>query len=223
MKIYGLLSWYDEDSELLTKSIKAALEAGVDYLVACDGKYDSYPGEEKFSPEGNYQAIHEAVGSQEYSTWQCEVAGNEVEKRNFMLQCAWMNGAQPDDWLLVFDADHIWETTFTFRRLLELADEDFAEVAFTDSPNPDEIPGSWYEARLLNRAVHGMRYINNHYTIELPHKGISSTLRAGKSTLPALDLRDVARVRHVVDSRDFDRRSKQALYYRARHEEGFEN
>ena len=222
MKIIACLSYFDEDPDLLTECIGRLKEVGVDHLVAVDGPYDLYPAERQVSPFETVRAILDACGSQGpdvtlrgKSGWE----GNEVEKRNYMLEVA-LSIAEEGDWLLVVDADHMWELiepeSGSLKERLGVTSLDVAEVGFADWLGSDP---NWYEARLLNRAVPGMHYVGAHWRLRFPDGKDSAVLRNGAKAgdKETLDLRSFARVRHLVYQLSPERRERQAKYYQERH------
>lgn len=236
-RIIGMLSFFDEDPSLLRESVSRAMKIGIDHLLAYDGPYDLRPHAVQKSPADCYTAIHDAVygGGIPANTgrswdWRDKGdwgAGNEVEKRNAMLEHA-LRIAEEGDWLLVFDSDHMWEKTYEWIDLghilgLTPRDDVVAEVAFADCAI-DEIDPSWYEACLLYRAVPGMRYEGAHWRIRFLDGTVSTTLRTEQErhTAPTLDLRDFFRVRHIVYQAGEERRARQTSWYEQRDGLGLE-
>lgn len=228
MKLIAMLSWFDEDPELLEECISRVRALGVDHLVAVDGPYDLYPAERQQSPYEPFKAILDAsagigVTMRNKASW----SGNEVEKRNFMLGLA-LGVADRDDWLLVVDSDHMWEARrsddLPLKMLLEMTTLDFAEVSISDEA-PDVQDPHTYPARLLMRAIPGMRYDGAHYRIRLPdgRKSLALRTEAEESTATALDLHDRFLVRHLVFHLSAERRDRQTIYYRGRDGGGVES
>lgn len=216
MKLIGMLCFYDEDPDLLEMSVQRAFDVGVDFLVAGDGPYALYPNRDPISPMVCHAVIRFISGDRVSFVNPTSWAGNEVEKRNAILSHA-LELADPGDWLLVFDADHLWACSGSLKAALATTGHDFAEVLFADGRLPDGAP-AWYEARLLNRAIPGMHYDGAHWRIRLPDGTTSPTLRAGAADTdgPALDLRAMASVWHAVHELPPERRARQATYYSKR-------
>lgn len=232
MKIHAMLNFYGEDPDLLHACVTAVCKAGVDSVLALDGPYASYPHEGKLeSSREAFMAIADAAGEQGADSIVCASPGvwegDEVAKRNEMLRVLvsdfFMFGTIElgRDWLLVVDADHMWEIDegFDLKHHLERTQHNFAEVSFSDQVVQTG-PHSWYELRLLMRALPGMKYVGNHYTTVMPD-GSSSNLRR-KGSASALDLTEHVRVRHLVHERDQQRRAKQTAYYDVRDGQGLE-
>lgn len=219
MKIIGLLSFFDEPPELLKESISRVRALGVDSLIACDGPYDLYPAESQVSRFETIESVIEcSTGMSFLLLSKKKWSGNEVEKRNYMLGLA-LDVADEGDWLLVFDADHMWEQADQpLQKLLE-SDQDarVAEVAIADCSLEETSP-YWYEACLLYRAVSGMNYAGAHWRVVYPDGRVSTTLRTSQEarTVDVLDLSDHFHVRHTVYHQQPERREKQTLYYEGR-------
>lgn len=217
MRLIGLLSFYDEDPELLRRSITGVAECGVTDLIALDGPYALYPhgGRYRSSSECLTAIVETAENSgAAWSITQTTYAweGDEVGKRQEMMRLA-LGIADSSDWLLVFDADHIWSGE-DMRPYLYNALEDFASVSFAEVFQPDSTP-IWATVRPLMRARGDLHMGTNHYTY-VTDDGFSTLLDRPLSTMPALNLNGVARVVHLVHQRDHKKRAKQADYYRKR-------
>jgi hypothetical protein len=230
VKIRALLSFYGEKPELLGESVSRACALGVDEVLASDGPYDLYPhGGRVSSGALAWRAIADACedAGVAWLGWSKRDwgAGNEVEKRNHLLGRA-LERSEEGDWLLVFDADHMWEKVgdADLKHELVFQEEHAAEVGFAECSLDDPSP-SWYQARFLLRAVPGMRYEGAHWRVRYPDGKVVTTLRTGSeaTTANVLDLRDHFRVRHTVfHQEDKTRRQKQGVYYVRRDEPGKE-
>lgn len=214
MRLIGLLSYFDESPELLSECISRLRSVGIDHLVACDGAYDFYPAADPTSSQECTKAIlYSCAGigltRLDKSGW----SGNEVEKRNFMLEVA-LEVARDGDWLLVSDSDHMWESKGNFKDRLRTTESDVAEVWLADCDLDCDAP-NWYPARLLYRAVPGMRYDSAHWRIRFPDGAVSTTLFAPQQrhTAKTLELGELLRVRHTVYHQPPERRERQAVYY----------
>lgn len=220
MRTIGLLSFFDEQPAMVGMAIECVKALGVDYLVAADGPYDLFEaGTDHSSGECKAAILDAAVGMDGCSLLSKQWVGNEVEKRNFMLDYAFECVVQgSDDWFLVFDADHFWwRSERDLARHLQSTTCDFAEVSFADAKTADGKP-YWYEATLLMRAIPGMCYEGAHWRVELPDGRTNSTLRAGRGPMqaPVLDLREQFFVWHGVHDRDPQRLARQGTYYHER-------
>lgn len=136
MRIYGLLSFYDESVPSLVACIKGLRDAGVDHLVAVDGAYALYPDAQAASHPNQHAAITLACRELGMACtlhvpsrpWQ----GNEVEKRTFLFALGWAC-AEVGDWFWVQDADMVvTESPADLKERLSMADEQTAEVTILD-------------------------------------------------------------------------------------------
>jgi hypothetical protein len=228
MRLIATLSFFDEEPELLRECISRLRTIGVDVLVAVDGPYDLYPSEKQGSSFETVKAILDEADTslglilRNKASW----VGNEVEKRNYMLEIA-LSIAKEGDWLLVVDSDHMWEMvepkTRSLKDWLQATAYDVAQVGIAECALDAE-QEYWYEARLLLRAKPGMRYDGSHWRVRFTDGFAVATLKAGDqaSDKYVRDLTDVARVRHVVYEQPPERRERQTTYYEGRDGGGVE-
>jgi hypothetical protein len=226
-KIIAMISYYEEDPDLLRECIRRLRAVGINKLVCVDGPYDLYPSKNRISSLACQRAIMDAaIGGvrsldlimRSRSGWE----GNEVEKRNYMLQEA-LKVAEEGDWLLVADVDHMWEKRLgdaDLGRLLSMiVGFNVAEVAFAECALEDPNP-SWYEARLLLRAVPGATYEGAHWRVRFPDGTAVSTLKGGDQYIdePAeiVPLNSFFAVRHLKYTLPEDRGERQRVYYEGR-------
>jgi hypothetical protein len=117
VKIYGLLSWWDEPEDWLRECVESLTTATpstpacpiVDHLIALDGAYAAFPYAQHCSAESQVAAIREAASEAGIG---CDVVipdtawqGNEVEKRAHLLHLAHQHATPYEDWFMVIDAD----------------------------------------------------------------------------------------------------------------------
>lgn len=106
MRIIALLAFYAEPAADLLRCAESLELAGVDHLVAVDGRYAAFPEQAtdqfasnvlRFATRANHMGLtlHEPM-----VPW----AGNECEKRTFMHRLAHAVG-EAGDWHFVIDAD----------------------------------------------------------------------------------------------------------------------
>lgn len=177
MKVIGLLCFYDETSAMLAANV-TALAKVCDHLVASDGGYFLFPGARPHSGIEQHDVITQAayaagIGVTIHApdtVWM----GNEVEKRNHLVQLG-MTIATPDDWFLRIDADEVvTNVPEDFRARLEQTKEDVAGVTLwwrshlqgTGAPLAAilefDSEGSQSDMRFLIRAVPGLRVEGAH-------------------------------------------------------------
>lgn len=107
MKVAALLSWFDEDPELLYRSI-STWAALCDRVIALDGAYAALPGAAPRSSPEQKAAIIDACGDNDMvpyvqtprDVWR----GNQVAKRTALFRLAQALCAR-GDWWLIIDAD----------------------------------------------------------------------------------------------------------------------
>jgi len=229
MRLIAMLSFFDEEPELLHECISRLKKIGVDLLVAVDGPYDLLPVDFQCS---SFETINTIIGEagadldlilRNKASW----SGNEVEKRNYMLSVA-LEAAQEGDWLLVVDSDHMWEQidpNDDLHGILAGYGYDACSVAIADCALDDPSP-SWYEARMLLRSVPGMHYEGSHWRVRFPDGRGVSTLKAGDDLVGEMgeisDMTSLFRVRHVVYEQPPERRKRQTIYYEERDRDGVE-
>jgi hypothetical protein len=165
--VTAMLAWYDEDPDMLYRAVKSA---GViaDQIVAADGRWDFYPGEDANSPEEQHEAIRRAASSRGMrcfirKTGPGYVWKGQVDKRNHLLDMA-----SSSDWVLPLDAD--WEIKGqrnSIRHQLEQATADAMVVPFYTPPaqegaNLDDVASTDWHKRLEDQTVYEplvMRYL----------------------------------------------------------------
>jgi hypothetical protein len=224
MKVYGLLSWYDEEPAHLTRCIES-LAPLVDHIVAVDGAYAAYPDAHAASPVDQWLAIQCAAIRCDLP---CDVftpdqpwQGGEVEKRAAMFQHARDCGATPDDWLLVIDADCLLAKVDPMTRTaLRETDCAVAEVR-THNVRPDDHLMDDFTFRPLFRALPGLTCRGIHCVYAAPVDGGWRYLwhlpscRVNEAE-PVLDLTGHVTMHHRRLDRSGDRDKAAREYYRER-------
>lgn len=234
MKIVGLMPWFDESPTWLMAAVASAGRF-VDHIVAVDGAYALFPGAAARSSNEQHEAVREAafaagVGLTIHAPsepW----AGNEVEKRNRMIELGRLVVDDDRDWFYVFDADTITAGDPDVLRFeLERTDLDVASVTLferfdlTEWPVARVVPmdsrAEMRDHRMLYRALPDLRVWRAHWCYV---KGeLDGDLRVlwGPPELgglePALELADVLEVEHRSRWRDTVRQQKARGYYQLR-------
>lgn len=208
LRIIGLLSWYDEDPQLLKECVAGAAML-CDYIVAVDGAYAHFPGadEKPYSDEEQHDAIVQTAKAygKGVTTWRrVKPWESEVQKRNAILtQIAGIAEPRPGDWLLRFDADEVLtQTGYGTRDLLENTPHDVAEVILWDSRYGGGTP-----LRALYRNVPGLRIEQAHYLV----KAYDNTVLNGPNAVEAEQLWDI-RLNHRTHERTPERLTLKAQY-----------
>lgn len=221
MKIFGLLSWYEEPVSWLAETVASAAKL-CDHLIAVDGPYAEFPFAHTKPASGTDQSeiiLHTAAGlgmgvtihAHHHPWW-----GNEVEKRTAMFDLA-MPFTTADDWLLVIDADeslsHVPEDT---RERLAKLEQDVAEVRLWVRGDQDDA----FTARRLFRALRGLKYDGAHYVVTAPTENGVEVLSGDPDRQrlePAAELFDV-RMEHRANQRTALRNGFKQQYYAKFHE-----
>lgn len=219
--IVGLLSFYDEHPDWLTRCIHSL---PVDHLIAIDGAYRLYPDGKASSPPRQHEAIRDAAAAAGIpltlhipnTVWP-----GEVEKRNHLFEIAeTMTG--PADWYFVIDADeHVTATPPDLKARLAGTVFDVGAIHLTEPGHPRGTMVFPTHPKFF-RAIHGLRAIGNHYTYTTPDGrklwGNAKTDRLE----PRADLTDL-QVMHSKNLRHPDRYENARTYYLTRDEHGIED
>lgn len=229
--LIGLLAWYDESPADLTRAIESC--AGVvDWLVALDGRYESFQPESPVnSPVEQHKAIERACAEagivytiqQPQDPWQ-----HEGVKRTHLFTVAQQIGTIDEDWLLPIDADEELRNTDALREYLDSsAARDHTAAAFhyhtpgsLDAMDAEEravtIAGtetrSYTQVRLL-RLQRGMHVI--------PPTHYAFACDAGPISRQQFTFRpDSFHILHHTMSRPMDRKRAKADHIKRRGERG---
>jgi hypothetical protein len=232
VRIFALLSWYDEEPEHLKRCVKS-LAGFADVLVALDGAYATFPDAKPASSFVQRWALTDAVyesglsykTTEPYHPWE-----SEVQKRATLFELGRRAGATPDDWFLIIDADmSLAEFKPEARGVLEATDLSVAEVRWHDVQIND-VRCSTYSFRSMFRALPGLTVERTHYLYTVPLDGGYCNRRflwhmpdGHISDERALDLTEYVTLHHYNSSREPGRRSRALAYYRARDEAGLES
>lgn len=222
MNIIGLLAWWDEPMDTLLACIGALSAAGVDHLVAVDGRYALYSADHDVSSANEYASIllackqlgmrctiHEPSGPWEHG---------ETEKRTALFALGWAV-AEPGDWFWVQDADQVVvEWPGDFKQRLEATEHDVVEVTILDTVAQRAKQKDWPE-RFVMRALFRAQPITVG-PLHCMYRAADDTLLWGyERELPmanALDLSDCVLVEHRPDHRPLERQHAKLMYYAER-------
>lgn len=230
-RLIALLSWFDEPDAVIGQCLTGLQYAGVDHVIAVDGKYKLFPGEDYLSSAQQQGLVVLAcrslgMGCTLYvptAEWP-----GEVEKRNHLFNIG-LTEAYPGDWFFVVDADIVvTNIPADFKQRLANcpADIDTVAVKVRDMSAAAAQRPDWpeyFDIRPFFRAQ-PIQTIGNHHTYTTLDGRKLWTARgeeAGEPE-PALDLRDVVEIQHRPGARGQDRQLSQAAYYGAREEAGIE-
>jgi hypothetical protein len=247
-RIVALLSFFNEPIKVLTGCLTRMAAAGVDHVVAMDGRYKLYPGKEHMSPGDQLGSIVLVCAKLGMGVtlhippypWE-----SEVEKRTSLFTTA-LGVSDPGDWFFVIDADELVATVpSNFRERLKHAEEDVGLVVMRDMEaarvkKPDFFP-EWFTRRSLFRAQ-PIIVMQNHHTYVNPLDGRelwnakpemgqavpALDLTGGKFTPDGVALPDFENpgaavvVEHWAGSRGAQRLADKNVYYTRREEERIE-
>lgn len=236
MRIFGLISWYEE-SPLWLAATTASASKLCDHIVAVDGAYALFPdGRPRSGPEQGL-AIQEVCAANGMG---CSVhvpqerwLDNEVGKRAFMFRAAELL-AEPGDWYIILDADEVvYEVPSDLRKRLEETELDVAEVTFREWEDFDHEPAkaktarqfdypreNRYPIRTVFRAIEGLTVQGNHYTYVADGRILWGNETQAEQE-PCLDLRDLV-VDHRTHLREVNRRNRAKEFYKRRDASGIE-
>lgn len=229
MKIVAVLSWFDESPTMLAACVTSLRHLEVSHLVAVDGAYGLMPGGRGTSGVDQTRVVTDVCAAAGMGLTLHQPArsfrGNEVEKRNLSLQLA-LQTAAPGDWLLIIDADEVLEPVRgAALRMLAETDLDAATCSLVRKLDPqagteDEFvarcsggPDSVNPVRRLLRALPGLRYQANHYTVVDGDRVLTPDSYFAER---ALDLGASVFIEHRKHLRDIYRLERGAAFYSAR-------
>lgn len=226
MKLYGLLSWFDEDPDALYRNV-SSLAPVVDHLIAVDGRYLHFPSPLESSPPEQHDAI--TFACQDYhmgltihrptGPW----SGGEVEKRAAMFRLALAKARPMRDWFMVVDADvQLDRAAEGWRDALTSTIADCAKVRCRNvRPDGKFIDDVTYRA--FYRALPGLTVEGTHWCYVVVGSGSNARYMwmdpsARESQEYCADLTEFVTVHHRSLDRDGDRAWASREYYRKRDE-----
>jgi hypothetical protein len=227
MKLIGLLSFFDQDEDYIEGDLSDLHKLGATSVVAVDGAYAMYPDGPVRSGKKLIEKMRKKAASLDMSlllyqpntVWM----GNEVEKRQVMIDLAWTI-AEDGDWFVVWDCDYKLvdidegpEGSWLPIASLPSTKEDFAYISFTESSQDN----AWHPMQMFIKAQPVMMD-GNHHTYKLADGRRSQILRRDVPNMAeARDMSQV-KIRHRVHERDPSRRAGQTAYYEERDRLGLE-
>lgn len=236
MKVYGLMSWYQESAIWLASAVAAASKI-CDHIIAVDGAYFLYPdGRPRSGPEQS--AIIQDVASAHGmgctihtpdSVWM----ENEIEKRNFLFSLANLVSERGKDWYFILDADMVIDNVpEDWRDQLKATDKDVAEITMSER---DEV----FSTEAKANAARSMDWPTNTYPFRAFYRAQPITVKFNHYTYLTEDDRilwgnNVANmeeahdltlltVDHRTNYREVSRRKAAKSYYKRRDELGLEH
>lgn len=225
MKLVAMMAFYDERAVNIDHAVECVARLGATHVVAVDGAYALFPDGAGRSP--NIESVSRVLIER------CEVlglgltlhvpdqvfAGNEVEKRQLMLDLA-LAQTTSTDWLMPWDADfHLEAGARDLKPDLEVLGYSgalWADVEINDSVHPTL---GWYTLRLILCASRGLCLTTNHYTYRWM-SGVETIVQPRQHDAPGHQAS--VRIRHKPDDRQPGRRDRQRTYYERRHAQEIE-
>lgn len=220
MRLFALLSWFDEPCDSLTQAVQDAIRCGATDVLALDGRYRDYPGTEWTSPPEQVHAIQAACGKRNVNCVLDQIENaTEVEKRSRLFNMLYENGATSEDWLLVQDADHRIARARDLKPILEDATGDCFNVYGVEGDTGrfnEQTFGKW--VRLVLRCVPGLHVHPDAHWI---YQDADQRILWGFNAIPADDDLPIVIYNRSHD-RDRARIAERDRYYHARAERGIE-
>jgi len=233
--IIGTLAWFNESPAWLARTVASAARV-CDHLVAVDGRYELLQHDMDWSPMTEAEAVLAAAeGAGLPLTLHIPrkpFAGNEVEKRNLLLQVAFAH-AQPEDWIFVIDADeYVVHADPNIREIIASVEGNVITYELEEYLDPVTelgtdggvarmmpLPNTWrVKLRCIYRALDGLQYVGTHFRVGGFVDGKWHWLYGNPAMEQAFDLRERLILRHENPRRTMMRRQQAANYYAARDE-----
>jgi len=227
------LIWYDEPLPALAQCVVGLKNAGVDHLVAVDGRYHLYPGDEFLSPldqQGGLIQVCRSLGlGVTVHVPPHEWLGNEVEKRTHLFTLGAAE-AEVGDWFFVIDADVVVsKTPPDLKERLAATEHEAAFVMVHDMNAAAAQRDDWPEYFMIRALFKAQPIVVkvNHYTY-VSADGQRLLWNAGDEDhphgdiVPALDLRREVEIQHRPGVRQGERQMAKAQWYATREEMGVE-
>jgi hypothetical protein len=228
MRLHGLLCWYDEPVENLVACVTSLHEAGVDHVVAVDGRFAQYGPDLPANSHPNQHAaivlacLELGMACTLYAP--AEPFASEPAKRTALFALA-ASVADDGDWFWVQDADMVvtrWPDDLKQR--LAATDRVTAEVEVLDVVAQRAERLDW-PARFAFRGLYRAQRITvgpSHCTY-VGEDGVPLWNGAGmKAEAEALDLTAVVEVEHRPDRRPHERQAAKMQHYAVRDASGIE-
>jgi hypothetical protein len=227
MKIYGLLSWYDERQDWLAAAVASAAKL-CDGIIAMDGAYLLFPDSLRHPTSGPEQAstiLETALAAGMSCTIHVPDGpwlGNEVEKLTAMMNTG--IGEPMEDWYFKLDADELLsDVPYDAHDRIEKAAEHVVEARMWQRDGGIGQHSMW-PIRRLYRVLPGIHHGPAHHMISATVDGELLWLTDSEDRnrqAPALDMQDL-RIEHRSQYRMQSRVERKEWYYRQRDELGIE-
>lgn len=186
MKLFAILSWYDESPTWLAATVASLSKIGVDHLVAVDGAYKHFDGDARSGLEQSEAILmaSEAAHLGVTLVRPIEKLWTEQQKRDYCFKVVQTLAEPLHDWVTIIDGDELFiEGTHDFKHKLFAAEEHVAACVLRQSIDPqatnglhntDRTPAIYrgietdptirhLQSRFW-RVLHNMRVTQNHYS-----------------------------------------------------------
>lgn len=185
MKLIGIFSVFDDEVEMLMDSIADLDRLGVTDLIVVDGPYENFPHKRVDSPHWKIDWIVRACASREISltlqrmpvAWK----GDEIAKRQRLLDLTHVVAGDEESWLCIWDADfslaefkvsddtHL-DGLFDIKGCIDNWPGEIKGINVNVTDNPSRFPSaaSWSPIKMFIRFVPGMRMGSKHYEYVYP-------------------------------------------------------
>jgi hypothetical protein len=200
----------------LAELVASLARCGIDHVIAVDGAYALYP--QARGSSGSEQA-HVVASAALGAGLGCTVhvpqdrwLGNETEKRSFMFRLGHALAVPGEDWLVVADADEVWEPAGSLRSELEGADGDVGEVLLYEQ---DRVTGAGVSTAMIRKCFRAqpsaVRVVGHHARYECDGRVLWDAARPAEQE-PSVWLSGV-KVRHRPAERAAYRTERRNAYY----------
>lgn len=215
MKVHALLSWFDEDPDMLYDAVRSHAEH-CDSVIALDGRYALYPADRDESSGDEYDAIADACRDAQVpfvihapaGAWDGRWGG-EVAKRAHLFTLAEQR-SRPDDWFWIFDADfEVVEAFGDWRSVLAESDAFTGEIELRDSRARVQHP-------VLFRALRGLTVTEHHWHYHVPDGPVLWDYQSLETRDREEETGHMIIVRHRDTERAERRKAQRTRYYRQR-------
>lgn len=227
MKLIALLSWFDEPLPALATCLTTLSDKlGVEEVVALDGRYALYPGEEYLSSPDQAAAIYVAAEQLGMRATVIKPDGpwpGEVEKRTALFAYG-LERAEPGDWFMVMDSDQVVAEADDIRPALAESDLDVADITFRDTTQGAMMPAG-FPSRFSMRIFFRAQPINvvGHHAYYVSGDGrVLWSADTRNVQVDGLDLTERVLIDHRPQARPTARLHAKHVYYTARDEAGVE-
>lgn len=213
MRICGLLSFFDEPEDDLHRLIASLPLAGVDHLVALDGRYRTFPAPVDTSPHEQHEAIMAACDQASIGLT-LHVEGpwdSEIQKRSYLFALGEKN-TEPTDWYYICDGDEQVTHAHDVRNTLADTTFDVAQIQLLGRDAAPDFPKYF-------RAIRGLHVYANHYTYRTP----DGRYLWGHAHTTILQPRAIVDMQVMHHARSTRRRTQAIGYYITRDHAHIEN